>query len=65
MSEHTLPEHHRQQSQENVDRINAIKQAEKNLLELIGTEGRENSIAVTNIQTGVMWAIRHIAAPKF
>lgn len=59
-----LPKHHQPQTDENLARINAIKQAEADLLQLIADNGREAAIARTNIEQGVMWAIRDIAQPK-
>lgn len=59
-----LPKHHQKQSEENLARINIIKQAEANLLQFIEGDSREDALARTNIEQGVMWAIRGIAKPK-
>ena len=60
----TLPKHHREQSPEDVKRINAIKDAEAKLLSLLVGGGRETALARTNIEQGVMWGIRAIAKPR-
>jgi hypothetical protein len=61
-----LPNHQRQQTPATIAQINDLKDREKAILKLLEGLGqsRELSIAKTEIQTGFMWAIRHVAQPK-